>query len=108
MATPPPPAMADTRVSSQVRDEIDELQSDLRESRQKLKSVEAEKSDLADRLTNALKQLDQSKVNVTELRGRLQQAQDALHNSTVDNAQSPPSRSNIRSASSTRGRAEGC
>jgi Flp pilus assembly protein TadD/uncharacterized coiled-coil DUF342 family protein len=81
----PPPANA----PQQVRDELAELQSDLRDSQQKLKSVETEKAALANRLDDALRQLDQTKVNDAELRGQLKQAQDAYQNALVDHSQSP-------------------
>jgi Flp pilus assembly protein TadD/predicted nucleic acid-binding Zn-ribbon protein len=84
-STPLTPAEA----SQQVRDQISELEDELRDSRQKLKSVETDKEALAGRLDQALKQLDQSQVSVTELKGQLQQAQDAYQNSLSDHSQSP-------------------
>jgi len=63
---------------------IEELRNDLRESQDKLKSVESEKQALADRLESALKVIDAQKVSVTELQGQLKQAQDAYQNALND------------------------
>ena len=79
-----PEAMPIPGASDEAKAEITELQNDLRDSRQKLKSVETEKAALAGRLDDALKQLDQTKVNVVELKGELQKVQDAYQNSIAD------------------------
>jgi Flp pilus assembly protein TadD/septal ring factor EnvC (AmiA/AmiB activator) len=82
---PPPSANA----PQQIRDQIEELENDLRDSRQQLKAVESQKEDLASRLTDALKQLDQTKVDVSELKGQLKQTQDAYQNALADHSQGP-------------------
>jgi tetratricopeptide (TPR) repeat protein len=86
-ATPSPASMAGA--SQEVRDQIEELESDLRDSRQKLQSVETEKEALAGRLDDALHELDQTKVSDAELKAQLKQAQDAYQNSLADHAQAP-------------------
>jgi Flp pilus assembly protein TadD/predicted nucleic acid-binding Zn-ribbon protein len=73
--------------SGHSRSQIQELQDDLRDSRQKLKSMETEKEALAGRLDQALKQLDGEKVSETELKGQLKQAQDSYQNSLSDHSQ---------------------
>jgi len=78
----------DTTLGGPGRSEIEELQDDLRDSRQKLKSMETEKEALAGRLDQALKQLDQTKVSDAEMKGELKQAQDAYQNSLSDHSQS--------------------
>ncbi|HEX4084823.1 MAG TPA: tetratricopeptide repeat protein [Chthoniobacteraceae bacterium] len=83
----PGPATTGVSESQQVRAQIDELQSDLRDSQRKLKSVENEKAALAGKLDAALQQLDDSKVDVTELRGQLTQAQSAYQNAVTDHSQ---------------------
>lgn len=83
---PAPPPASGAGASQVIRDQLEQLQKDLRESRQKLKSVEDEKADLAGRLDEALKQLDRTKVSETELKGQLKQAQDAYQNAVADHA----------------------
>ena len=86
--SPSPPApQADAGASQQVHDQLDQLQNELRASREKLKSVENEKEELAGRLDDALKQLDLTKVSEAELKGQLKQAQDAYQNAVADHAQ---------------------
>ncbi len=72
--------------SQQVRDELDELKSDLRASQEKLKQVESEKEEMAAKLDNTLKELDRSKVSEAELDGELKQAQDAYQNAEADHS----------------------
>ncbi|MGA3170126.1 MAG: tetratricopeptide repeat protein [Chthoniobacteraceae bacterium] len=86
-STPTPPAPEESAGAPQgVRDEIEELEGDLRASQKKLKTVEGENQDLAGKLTDALKQLDTSKVGEAELKGQLKQAEDAYQNSVSDHA----------------------
>jgi Flp pilus assembly protein TadD len=82
----PAPVTPIPGASDQAKAEIEELQNDLRDSQKKLKSVETEKSALAGRLDDALKQIDQTKVNEAELKGELQKVQDALQNSVADHS----------------------
>jgi tetratricopeptide (TPR) repeat protein len=88
-APSPAPAPAAAGSSQEVRDQIQELEDDLRDSRQKLKSVESEKESLAGRLDDALHELDQTKVTDAELKGQLKQAQDAYQNAIADHSQAP-------------------
>jgi tetratricopeptide (TPR) repeat protein len=83
-------------MSQQVRDQLDQLQNDLRESRQKLKTVENQKEDLAGKLDDALKQLDRTKISDVELKGQLKQAQDAYQNSLTDHSQSAGSQKDLQ------------
>jgi Flp pilus assembly protein TadD len=84
---PPPPMPPGLTASSDARDQITELEDELRDSQEKLKTVESDKESLASRLTDALKQLDQSKISETELRGELKQAQDSYQNAVADHSQ---------------------
>jgi len=89
-APPPAPApILPENAPQQIRDQIEELEHDLKDSRDQLKNVESQKADLADKLSDALKQLDQTKIDVSELKGQLKQTQDAYQNSLADHSQSP-------------------
>jgi Flp pilus assembly protein TadD len=79
-----PPATNDNNPPTAVREQLDQLQSDLNDSRKRLRDVESQKEDLANKLSDALKKLDTEQVNVSELGAQLKQAQDALSNATVD------------------------
>jgi Flp pilus assembly protein TadD/uncharacterized coiled-coil DUF342 family protein len=83
------PAPLPNGVPQDVRDQIQELQSDLRDSRDQLRNVEGQKAALAEHLNDALKQLDQTKVDVATMQAQLKQAQDAYQNSVSDHSQSP-------------------
>jgi tetratricopeptide (TPR) repeat protein len=78
------PSVSTAGLSDQAKAEIEELQSDLRDSQRKLKSVEVDKQSLATRLNDALKQLDQTKVDEAELKGELQKTQDAYQTALAD------------------------
>lgn len=66
--------------------QIDQLQNALRDSRKQLQSVQGEKEELAAKLEETLKQLDKSKLTTTELKARLQQAQEAFRNAATDSS----------------------
>ena len=83
---PPPATAGEGGMNQQVRDQLEELQNDLRDSRRQLKTVESQKADLAGKLDDALKALDHTRVDEVELKGQLKQAQDAYQNSLSDSA----------------------
>jgi tetratricopeptide (TPR) repeat protein len=76
-------ASAPSGASQQARDQLEAMQDELRDSQKRLKAVESEKEDMAARLQETLKQLDSSRINETELKGQLQQAQ-AVYQNAVD------------------------
>ncbi len=86
---PPPPSepAIPSGISGDVRAQLEELENDLRASQARLKSVENDKEDLANKLNDALNQLDSTKVSDAELKGQLKQAQDAYQNALADHAQ---------------------
>ena len=73
--------------TSQIRNRIQQLQSELRDSRAQLQAVQQEKEDMAGRLDSALKQLDKIKVNDAELKAQLKQAEEAFKNAVADGQQ---------------------
>jgi len=95
-ATQPAPPTAGAGISQEVRDQLDQLQTELRESRQRLKAVESQKADLAGKLSDALKQLDRTKITAVELKGQLKQAQDAYQNSLTDHSQTAGSQKQLQ------------
>lgn len=82
--TPPGSNDMVDRATQEIRQRIEQLQVDLKEARTQLTSVKQEKEDLASRLDQTVKQLNQSKVGEAELRAKLGQAQDALKNAKSD------------------------
>ena len=85
--TPAPPPVQTASAPDQTRDQIDELEHDLRDSQEKLKAVEAQKEDLANRLEDTVKQLNVTEVSATEAKGQLKQAQDEYQNALSDHSQ---------------------
>jgi Flp pilus assembly protein TadD/predicted nucleic acid-binding Zn-ribbon protein len=91
-----PPATTTGGGNQQLREQLDQLQADLRESREKLRRVEGEKADLFNRLSDTVKQLDRTKEAQVELKSDLKQAQDAYQNAVADHSQTAGSQKELQ------------
>ena len=76
----------------ELKGRIDQLQTELRESKTQLRNVQQEKERIASQLDETLKQLDKNKTGTAELKSRLQQAQESLKNAAADNSQDAQAR----------------
>ncbi len=85
LPTEPLPQRTDD-AASDIKGRIDQLQNDLRDSRQQLQTVQQQKEKMAAQLGEALKQLVQNRTSVAELKAKLQQLQQALQNNAPGNS----------------------
>lgn len=70
--------------TQEMRAKFQQLQTELNDTRQKYIEMQREKEDLAGKLDNTIKELDKSRVNETQLKSQLTQAEEAYKNSIAD------------------------
>ncbi len=92
MTVAPSPRGTPDDMANSIKGQIDQLQSELRESKAQLRAVQQEKAQLAGQLDEAMRQLDRNKVSVAELKAKLQQTQEAFQNAQADTANDSNSR----------------
>lgn len=78
-----PSEVAD-QATREIKNRIAQLQKELNDSREQIKSVQQEKEEIASRLDTAIRELDKVKVSDSENRTKLRQLQEELKNRPVD------------------------
>jgi tetratricopeptide (TPR) repeat protein len=73
--------------TKEIRAKFRRVQQELNETRQKYADVQREKEEIAAKLEDSIKQIDLLRVNETQLKSQLQQAQDAYKNALTDRTQ---------------------
>jgi Flp pilus assembly protein TadD len=70
--------------TQQIRAKFQQVQKELNETKQKYADVQREKEELAGKLDDSIKQIDQLRTSETQLKSQLQQAQDSYKNAVAD------------------------
>jgi len=70
--------------TKEMRAKFDQMQAELADTKQKYLEVQRQNADLADKLDSTIKQLDKSRVDETQLKSQLAQAEEAYKNSVAD------------------------